>query len=66
MLLITGLRAERDLTRAKLGALAEIHPARVGQIENGRVVPYAVELARLARAPGWQSEAEGLLREVDK
>ncbi len=64
MLRITQLRTERALTRTKLGALADVHPARVGQIENDRVRPYPPELGRLARALGWQGEPEQLLEEV--
>lgn len=64
MLLITKLRTERALTKTKLGALADVHPARVGQVENERVRPYPPELARLARALGWQGEPEQLLEEA--
>lgn len=66
MLLITRLRTERGLTRTKLGALAEVHPARVGQVENGRVIPYAGELGRLARALGWHGEPEVLIEKVNE
>ena len=65
MRLITKLREQRGLTRARLGALAEVHPARVGQIESGRYVPYPPELGRLARALGWQGQPEQLLQEAD-
>ena len=33
------LREGRGLTRQQLGALAGVHPARVGAIENGRETP---------------------------
>lgn len=64
MLRITKLRMERALTKTKLGALADVHPARVGQVENERVRPYPPELRRLADALGWQGEPEELLEEV--
>ena len=66
MLRITDLRRAAGLTKFRLGALASIHPSRVGQFESGRVVPYPVELERLARALGWQGEPAALLDEVEQ
>ena len=62
---LTKLRGE--LTRAELGSRARIHPARVGQLENGRAVPPAdsVELRRLAEALAWEGDPVALLEEVD-
>lgn len=62
---ITKLREQQGKTRAKLGALAEVHPARVGQIESGRYVPYPPELTRLAKALDWEGEPAALLEEVE-
>jgi transcriptional regulator with XRE-family HTH domain len=64
---LTTLREARDETRAALGARADVHPARVGQFENGRAVPPAdsVELRRLAEALGWKGDPAALLEEVD-
>lgn len=62
------LREEKGWTRARLGAKAGVHPARVGQMELLRLVPPAesVELLRLARALGLPAaEADTLLDEVD-
>jgi DNA-binding XRE family transcriptional regulator len=61
---ITQLRVTAGHTRARLGALAAVHPARVGQIENGRYVPYNPELKRLARALRYQGNPQELLEEV--
>jgi len=60
-------REARGWTRTELGQRADIHPARVGQIERGRAVPpsESVELKRLARALGWRGEPALLLEEVD-
>lgn len=65
MKLLTRQREAFGWTRRELGARADLHPARVGVIENGRVVPYPIELARLARALGWSGNPEDLLGEVD-
>lgn len=51
------LRVEREArgwTRFELGARADVHPPRVGQIENGRATPApeSVELRRLAAVLG--------------
>jgi hypothetical protein len=50
----------------ELGRRAYIHPARVGQIEAGRVRPPdgSVELQRLAEALRFQGAAIDLLDEV--
>jgi transcriptional regulator with XRE-family HTH domain len=62
---ITYLRQEARLTKFRLGALANVHPSRLSQVENGHVVPYPVELERLARALGWQGEPAALLDQVE-
>jgi ribosome-binding protein aMBF1 (putative translation factor) len=64
MLKLTVERETRDWSRTELGRRARIHPARVGQAERGRVVPYPVELARLAKALGWAGDPAALLDEV--
>ena len=65
MIALTKAREAAGWTRFKLGAEARIHPARVGQIESEKTVPYPVELERLAGALAWQAEPEALLERVD-
>ena len=62
---ITYLRQEAGLTKFALGAAARVHPSRLSQVENGHVVPYPVELERLAQALGWQGEPAALLDQVE-
>ena len=64
MLTLTKVREAAGLTRARLGAVASVHPARVGQIENQRIRPYDVELARIAEALGYAGDPATLLEEV--
>jgi transcriptional regulator with XRE-family HTH domain len=64
MIELTRQRESLRWTRRELGARSDLHPARVGTIENGRVRPYDVELARLARALGWTADPAELLEEV--
>lgn len=63
---LTKAREAAGITRTRLGADAGIHPARVGQIENGRVVPPkgSVELVRLAAALDFEGDPDTLLDEV--
>jgi len=63
---LTRLRESRGLTRATLGAKAKVHPARIGAIELGRIVPpsESVELRRIARTLGFRGSPAGLLEEV--
>lgn len=67
MLRLTELRETRHETKAEVGARAKVHPAHVGAIENGRLVPRedSVILGRLARALGWKGEPRDLLEKVD-
>jgi len=64
MMMLTRVREAAGLTRARLGAEATVHPARVGQIENRRVRPYDVELARIAAALDYSGDPATLLDEV--
>ena len=63
---LTVLREGRGLTRTKLGFAAEVHPARIGEIELGRLVPRrdSVMLQRLAHSLDWQGDPGDLLDEV--
>ncbi len=58
---LTGEREALHLTKFALGAKSGVHPSRVGQIESGHVVPYDVELARLARALHFAGDPHELL-----
>ena len=69
MIELTRQREAAGLTRTELGRLALMHPARVGQIENGRVVPprNSVELHRLSQALNfYPSDPADLLKPVEK
>lgn len=64
VLRLTREREGAGLTRARLGAVANVHPARVGQFENQRAVPYPVELARIAAALHFEGDPHDLLEVV--
>lgn len=66
MIELTRQRERFGWNRRELGQHADLHPARVGQIENERVRPYPPELERLAHALGWSGAPVGLLKEVDR
>jgi transcriptional regulator with XRE-family HTH domain len=67
MLRLAQERKAAGWTKMELGRRAYIHPARVGQIENGRVRPPAdsVELQRLATALHYEGDPKDLLSEAD-
>ena len=67
MLTLRRLRMQAGWTRTELGWRAKLHPARVGQIELGRVRPPAgsVELRRLADALHFSGDPERLFDEAD-
>ena len=60
-----GAERSKPLEQRILGGRADVHPARVGQIESGRVVPYPPEIGRLADALEYEGEPEDLIREVE-
>lgn len=61
---LTQERERRHWTRFELGMRSRVHPARIGQAESGRVVPYPVELERIAEALGVEDPTI-LLEEVE-
>ena len=65
MKILTRERETRGWSKSELGGQARLHPARVGQGENGRALLYDVELARLAKALGWTGDPADLLKDVD-
>jgi len=66
MLQLTAERLRRRWSKAELARRARLDQANVSRIEAGRMRPYAVELARLARALGVKpTEAERLLDDLD-
>ena len=65
MKVLTREREARGWSRAELGRQARLHPARVGQGENGRAVLYDVELERLAAALEWTGDPGDLIKDVD-
>jgi len=65
MIALTKAREAAGWTKRELGARAELHPSRVGSIENERVRPYDVELGRLAAALGWPGDPHGLLEVLE-
>jgi ribosome-binding protein aMBF1 (putative translation factor) len=50
MKVLTRERERHAWTRWELAIRSRVHPSRIGAIENGRVVPYPVELERIAQA----------------
>ena len=63
-MLLTKLREDREETKRAFGARCDTHPIRIGQIENRRVRPYDVEMARIAAALGWPGDPRELLEDV--
>lgn len=65
MIALTKAREAAGWTKRELGARSNLHPSRIGVIENGRVLPYDVELERIAQALAWSGDPHGLLEDVD-
>jgi transcriptional regulator with XRE-family HTH domain len=66
MLMITKMRLEKGLSKAKLARRADMVASDVGKIESGRLRPYPSQLRKLARALQVPAEhAETLLKEAD-
>lgn len=52
VMVVRELRLARGWTQVELARRSRIHPADLSKIEAGRVVPYAPQVRRLARALG--------------
>ena len=61
---ITRERESRGWSRAELARRAQLNAATVGQIEAGRLVPYAVQLDKIAAALEYAGDAATLLKDV--
>lgn len=61
---ITRERESRGWSRAELARRASLNAATVGQIEAGRLVPYAVQLDKIAEALDWSGDPAALLEDV--
>lgn len=58
------IRQQRGDSGLAVSRRAELPPSTLSQIENGRFIPYPVQLARLAEALEWTGNPEELLEEV--
>lgn len=64
-LLLTQLRKAHGWTKAELARRSSLNASTVGAIENGRVVPYASQLRKLAKALGYPlRQCDQLTQEV--
>ncbi len=62
------LRQEREghgWSRSELARRAVLNAVSVSTIESGRLLPYPVQLEKLAIALGWQGDPAALLEEVE-
>ena len=68
MILAGRIIRDANLTNTAVGQRANMHPARVGQILNGRVIPprNSVELVRLAHALEYDGDPADLLAPADE
>lgn len=66
MIRLTEKREALEWTKAQLARAAKLDQGLISKIESGRVVPYRVELTRIAEALGWRPEdAQQLLEVLD-
>ena len=66
MLRLTTERQAQKLSKAALSRLARIDQALMSKIEAGRMMPYPVELRRIAEALEWPpADADRLLEDLD-
>lgn len=62
---ITRERESRGWSRAELARRANMNAGTIGLFENGRLLPYAGQLDKIAAALGWPGDPAGLMEEVD-
>jgi transcriptional regulator with XRE-family HTH domain len=61
---LTREREARGWSRSELARRASVNAATVGQIEIGRLIPYDVQLQKIAAALSWTGEPAKLMEEV--
>ena len=60
-------RERLELTRAEMARRTQLSAATDGQIESGRLVPYAPQLKRICKALGWPTvRSDELLEEYSE
>lgn len=65
MLVLTKERQSMGLSMSALARKAGMHPSSVSQIENGRLVAYPGQVAKLSKAVGWKGDPAELFEEVN-
>lgn len=65
MKLLTKMREAKGWSKFDLSRKTKIHPASVGKFESGRLLPYPVELAKIAKALNFGGDPQTLLEEVE-
>lgn len=63
MINLTVERTKHGWSRAELARRAHMHPAQVGQIEAQRLVPYPVQLRKLANALEYGGSPQQLMED---
>lgn len=58
-------REARNWSRSELARRAVLNAVTVSTIESGRLLPYDIQLEKLAKALGWQRAPEELLEEAE-
>lgn len=62
--LMTKLREEQKLSKAALSRKANMNDSTIGWIENGRYLPYDVQLEKIAAALGYEGDPKDLMNEA--
>lgn len=65
MKLLTEEREARGWSRAELARRALMNGTTIGQIEAGRIIPYAGQLSKIVGALGFEGDPAALLEDVD-
>ena len=62
---ITVERENVGVSKTRLAQMAGLNPGTIIGTESGRLVPYPVQLAKMAAALGWTGDPAALMDEVD-
>lgn len=66
MMRLTEEREHAGLSKSKLSQLAGVHVSSLSAIENGRLIAYPGQRAKLAKALKWQGDPDELFTDDEK
>lgn len=66
MKVLEKVRREQEMNKADLARATKMQGSTIGQIESGRLIPYASQLRKIADALNWPEDPSLLLNDTEE